>query len=592
MDNVTRAGGGLFASWFAQPRAERSQAPGAPVATPAAPPSWQDAFSSAPTQPVSQASSSPKLSLRQDAQAAEARVLATAAHHAGSSDESSSLSADYAAWRAAVQALVRAGELDAPEVKSFASKSQQMALLQQNLSPEVLGLAGPALRTAVEKELATLYTEPKDVIADNPLLLHPELARAPSLEAAKARGVPTTSLVQNGEKAEVRSDVVMVFCPGVVRLGNEFKSQREAALKAGFASVVADTGSFNGAELNAQVIADAVRDAKTQVGNPDAKVILVGYSQGATNILAFMRDAQNAWGALRGDVAGIEMMHPASGGSQLADLAVALGRYLFEDEEPSAEDMKLLRAYYRAKAELLGLPEQAAEVNEAANSALRAVLRGIRSTWGVVDSLLEKVGIDLPGADIRQHLVSWMMQHKNLPQELRARGFLGQQLADKLEPVWDRLSRAYGNAVLSNPEVNGFIGAYLDGGLKSLTTDYAKSLTSDPQLKENLAGIPILNSVGSVPRERLDSLVPDSQKLNMAFFKQLGLESDYQVSVPNEQLEPRLPTAVDLPTEAVGHWGVAGLVVGDDHPKALFKDFSPDGLVRSVLTTFGAMGVI
>lgn len=537
--------------------------------------------------------------LRLSARAAETRVMSKAQTYAEITDPAAALllrdelQKDYAAWKDAVGALTRAGQLSAPEVKSFAAKTQQVALLHENLPEGARSLHGAAYRAEAIKELSTLFTAPASKsIDDNPLLLVPSLAREPSLEAAKARGIPTAQVTVNGKQAEVRSDVVMVFCPGVVRTGDEFPKQQEAALAMGLGAVRAETGTFHDAELNAEDIADAVKRAKELVGNPNAKVVLVGYSQGATNILSFMRDQQGAWGELREDVAGIHMMHPAAGGSQLADLAFALGGYLFEDKKPSERDLELIRSYYRAKADLLGLPPAAAKVNEEAIDALRVVFKAARKVNRGVQSFLGKLGIDVDDANLRQRLVGWMEKNEDVPKALADRGLLDRKTADKLEPMWDQLRKAYDRAVLTNPEVNGLVNAYLSGGMKSLTTGYATQLTSDPRLHQNLEGIPVLNSVGSVPEDRVDELVPKSQRLNVAFFKQLGLESDFQVSVDNQRLEPRLATAVDLPTEAVGHWGVAGLEIKKDHPASYFKDFDPPGLTHSAVTAFAALGIL
>ena len=63
-----------------------------------------------------------------------------------------------------------------------------------------------------------------------------------------------------------------------------------------------------------------------------AKVILVGYSQGNTNLYAFMRDKDGKFAGYRKDVVAIHDMHSAAGGSQLADLAFAIGEYLGSDK--------------------------------------------------------------------------------------------------------------------------------------------------------------------------------------------------------------------------------------------------------------------
>ncbi len=133
---------------------------------------------------------------------------------------------------------------------------------------------------------------------------------------------------------------------------------------------------------------------------------------------------------------------------------------------------------------------------------------------------------------------------------------------------------------------------YVDGGLRSLSTPYGAELMGDPQLSEHAENVFILNSVGAVPAAREMTLVPPSQRLNYVFFTEGGWDSDHQVALADQKLESRLKNAVDCYTEAIGHWGVAGVLVPVDHPATYFKDFSPPGLTRSALITLSELGIV
>ena len=90
------------------------------------------------------------------AQAAEARVLSAA----GQGVSTGELQADYAAWRSAVQGLVRAGQFESAEVKSFASKTQQVALLQKNLPAAALLLQNALFEPVGARGIAATFLFP------------------------------------------------------------------------------------------------------------------------------------------------------------------------------------------------------------------------------------------------------------------------------------------------------------------------------------------------------------------------------------------------------------------------------------------------
>jgi hypothetical protein len=54
-----------------------------------------------------------------------------------------------------------------------------------------------------------------------------------------------------------------------------------------------------------------------------------------------------------------------------------------------------------------------------------------------------------------------------------------------------------------------------------------------------------------------------------------GLANDMQVPVANQKLEGTIPSAADLPTLAVGHWGVIGANVPLIHGERHYRDFNP-----------------
>jgi len=511
----------------------------------------------------------------------------------------------YDRWRAHIVEQVRQGALDSDEVKSFARKVQQAALVQVNMPQGSANLKGSDYHDAAMKTAALVSVADKDATTEavcerNPLLCVPRVAKGPSLDDAKKRGIQTKTVTIGDPKTgtatgEARTDVVVVFCPGVVRTNVEFGAQGKVALELGFASSRAETGTFIDAEVNSKAVADAVKRGKDLVGNPDAKIILVGYSQGNTNLYAFLRDKDGAWEDLRSSVIAVHDMHSAANGSRFADLAFAVGRYLGSDDAPSAEDLALLQALYKSEAQNWHLPEKTLETS---SQDLRKALHDLRVVIRDVDKVaapvMKKLGLhSLTEAELGQTLLKFAVSQDDLTQHFIDKGGLAAKAAAKfIKPLWDKITSSKAREALQKGLLHDMLLIYLDGGLRSLSTPYGGELMTDSALADHAAGVFILNSVGAVPVGREMELVPPSQRLNYIFFNDGGWDNDYQVALADQKLEGRLKNACDCYTQAIGHWGVAGVLVPVDHPATYFKDFSPPGLTRSALVTLGELGIV
>ncbi len=564
-------------------------------------------------QPEAQTGDPTRAQLEGAASAAEARVMALA-KTVGSTppgeakDAQSQLQVAYDGWRATVILLIKDGYADSAAVKSFARKTEQAALVQANMPTGTAGLQGSAYHDAAMKTVQAVNVADKGATAQgivdgNPLIGAPSVFDGPSLASAKARGAGTTQATVGDDKngkttGEVRNDLFICFCPGVARTGSEFGAQEKQAMEMGIASVRAEIGNFRDPDENAVTIATAIGQGKALVNNPAAKVILVGYSQGNTNLYAFMRDKDGKFAGYRKDVIAIHDMHSAAGGSQLADLAFAIGEYLGSDAPPTPKHMELLEALYRGICDVSGIDKSKVAGIEGAMGNLREALiktrHLIHNVEKTVAPVMQKLGLHgLGESQLGKKLFQLFLDGQALTNEFEAHGGEAGKLAARLlDPVWKAVTSSTVRGFLVDGPLNELLHTYIEGGLRSLTTDYANSLMSDPQLQKNLSGVMIINSIGAVPQSREQSLVPKSQRLGFAFFNEMGLESDYQVAVPNQKLEGKLPNAVDLPTEAIGHWGVAGVIVPGDHPATYFQDFSPPGLTKAALVTFHEMGVI
>ncbi|MFT3843254.1 MAG: hypothetical protein QM723_40090 [Myxococcaceae bacterium] len=513
----------------------------------------------------------------------------------------SQLRQDFSQWRSEVSKLVEQGQLDSSQVKSFAALTQQAALVQQNLPAGAPALAPADYAKTAQSTLSRIAFEPvpsdgSALIAANPLAAVPSLSSAPSLAEAKAAGIPTTMATIGGKQVEVRKDVAVVFCPGVSRTTDDMYMQQQAALDAGFAPVLADTGSFTDPDVNAAAVAKAIDEAKKLTGNPDAKVVLVGYSQGATNVLDMMRDAGGKYGAERNSVLAIHTVHSAAGGSQLADIAFALGDYLLQPGKPKPEDVAQLKPLETGLANTLGAPGTESVI-AAGLSGFRDVLQGAIKVVEQLDHaaqpVLQKVGLGgLAGKLLGKAMLGAAMAGRELSKEIaKVGGPVAEAAANTLAPAWSLVLSNPSRQLLAQGKVGEALQGYVQGGLRSLTTSYTDQLLADPKLVSNLKGVPVLNSPGAVPQSREAELLPPSQRLFYQTFRALGLESDAEVALQNQEKVGKLPTAVNLPPDASGHWGDQGVIVADGTPDQ-YSAFSPGGWMTSLLTEDRALGLI
>ncbi|MGQ0507711.1 MAG: hypothetical protein ACT4TC_20605 [Myxococcaceae bacterium] len=521
--------------------------------------------------------------------AAEKSALATAARLSKTSSPGElraldrALRTQFQDWQKQILPLVRQGAVDSAAVRSFAAKVEQANVIAQNVPP---GLSGAEYAKAAETAAGQIYLG--DVSA-NPLLLVPPPAPEHTLDSVRARGLPTTEVevkIPGGEtrKGQVRSDVVMLFCPGVITDETQFLSQSKAALESGLYAVRAPTGTFIDPEENARTIAKAIGDARSAVKNPNAKVLLVGYSQGATNVFAFMRDAKNERVELTRDVAGIHIMHGAARGSQVIDTVLALNKSLQSGEPLTPEEQKLIDAFQKAAKAELSAESFAASLDRTKKSF--ELLKIELDTLGDVAAAALGGGLNpADRASLAARLFKLALEGKDWTQALPT------EAAAKLGPLWRGILDAPELTLLRNPSFQSLL-ELRKKGLESLSSAYGEALMRDPKTAKRTEGIPILNTVGEVPPEREQELISPLNAFNYQLFQELGLPSDSQVSVDQQRLGDVLPNAIDIQPEAVGHWGAAGLLVPGDHDESYFKHFSPTGLTRSVMSTFQSMGVL
>lgn len=122
--------------------------------------------------------------------------------------------------------------------------------------------------------------------------------------------------------------------------------QERTLLENGVLSLRAETGSFKNPYRNAYDIAAQVKRAREVTGNPDVKVVLVGYSQGNNSIHAFLQSAGRTpreramFRELRKNIAFVHDINSAARGTPVADLGVVLAKLLTgrSDEVPQLAD--------------------------------------------------------------------------------------------------------------------------------------------------------------------------------------------------------------------------------------------------------------
>lgn len=158
-------------------------------------------------------------------------------------------------------------------------------------------------------------------------LAHPDEAHAHRiLEAlskrllAEATPDPLISVMLPAERPSI-PHVHLVFAPGIIPLGGVLESafiqlERDTGVK----TTIAATGLFDSAERNAAAIEQAMKSVLDQ--DPEARFVLVGYSQGAANILTSLdslrtRDRNGL--ALAERTLGVGSLYGAHNGSIVAD---------------------------------------------------------------------------------------------------------------------------------------------------------------------------------------------------------------------------------------------------------------------------------
>ncbi len=136
------------------------------------------------------------------------------------------------------------------------------------------------------------------------------------------------------------------------------------------------------------------------------------------------------------------------------------------------------------------------------------------------------------------------------------------------------------------------------GSLESLTTWRGKELMSNLRLARLMKQIPVTNTVGVVPATRpelVPTLDPLDQRPGWRFMLERGLANDYQVPEQYQRLNPVLKGAVDMPTQAIGHWGVTGVLMTAGkkviHAAAHYPQYSPELHTFNMLQQLRRMGL-
>ena len=378
------------------------------------------------------------------------------------------LESAYGAWRDAVRSLVRGGGL--------AWRGEGLRLHRPGDragagvdDAEERAKTGAEYRAAVLEHGRGLFAAPMaELMQSDPLLEVPLQLGEVTAEAAAAHGSPLVQAEVNGQVAPVRSDVVMVFAPGVSRTGEEFIGHERVALTAGIASVVADTGTFNRPGLNAEDVDAAVKQAKALVKNPDAKVVLVGYSQGATNVLAFLQDPEGRFANEKRDVVGVHFLHSAARGSDVAELKIfAGGRYLLTDQDVTARAEQLLDAAIEGDRTVLpaGL-RLPASLQEELLAELRGLFKVARLAGLVEDRISDFFGGHTDKVEKYRRLAKSIEGRENLGDGLPPA--IAQRL-EKYERGWDELREAVKDAIAGTRRRTRSPRRTSKGGLLSLT---------------------------------------------------------------------------------------------------------------------------
>ncbi len=491
----------------------------------------------------------------------------------------------YARWETKVRRLVRARELQSPVYQEWATKTWEAQLVKlhaavraQNPSQDpARALNGQVTGKQLQAMLTRLYRLPADdmqrelsrawkglyggarsadeanLMKRNPLALLPQSSQKPRSARDGHHGTvaytpkrnPLSPKTWRPKTYQVRSDVAYVWAPGVARTYTEFEKQKQVLLKNGVLALQANTGSWRNPFRNAYDIAKAVNEARKVTQNPNVKVVLVGYSQGNNSVYAFLQaEGRNPkekamFRELQKNVVQVQDLNSAARGTPMADLGVVLTK----------------------------------------------VLTGRGREIKDLDGALDKVGQFLKVRDnkVRHKVAQYVRRHqegigkavrtitgrntKTLPSRIRRR------IADGIHDV----------AV---------------GSLESLTTWRGKELMSNPRLLSLMKQIPVTNTVGVVPHSRAElvpTAAPLDQRPGWQYMLKRGLANDYQVPEKNQRLNPVLKGAVDMPTQAIGHWGITGVQMAAGkkviHNERHYPQFSPELHTFNMLQQLRAMGL-
>jgi len=271
-------------------------------------------------------------------------------------------------------------------------------------------------------------------------------------------------------------------------------------------------------------------------------VVLVGYSQGNSNTYAFMQSTgrnpkeRAMFAELRKNVVHIHDLNSAARGTPVADLGVNM--------------VKILTG-------------RGGDIKDA-------------------DATLKRAGqfFDVRSNRVKRTVASWVMKN---------RGVIGKGIR-KLA------GRGGGTGRLARfrAGVANSIHNMLVGSLESLSTRRGKELMTSRRLQRTMRDLPVINTVGAVPRSRPE-LVPSEEPLDQRpgwkYMLGKGLTNDYQVPEAHQKLKPVLKGAVDLPTQAIGHCGITGVPIKGVHGRSHYNQFSPELHTLTMLQMVQRLGL-
>lgn len=488
----------------------------------------------------------------------------------------------FARWEGGVRQLVKGRHLSSPVYKEWARKTWEAQMVQVHAAVKLdrpdldpaRALAAPRSGT-VKGMLAKMNQQPRarikravvqawtglyggarpagerDLLRLNPLALltrkvpRPAAAAPASTVTYRTQRNPLSPKTWRRKSYKVRTDLAFVWVPGVARTYTEFERQKETLLKNGVLALHANTGSWRNPYANAYDVAEAINKARKITGNPNVKVVLVGYSQGNTSSYAFMQaQGRNPrekamFSELRKNVVQVHDMNSAARGTPMADLGVKL--------------VKLLTS----------------RTGDAKS----------------VDHTLKQTAhfLDVRSSRVKRKVASFVVRHR-------------EKLGRFLRLINGRVKNG-GKLDRIRAKISGGIHNMLVGGLESLTTYRGKEVMENPRVRAEMRHVPVFNTVGVVPRSRPDlvpTVEPLDQRPGWRYMLDKKLANDYQVPEQHQRLAPVLKGAVDLPTQAIGHWGIAGVNINAGkvvHDEGNYRNFSPEAHTLTMLRMVQRMGL-